>query len=240
MFISNINKKLIHMKKIKSVLFLLFIVVPSILYGQVVLSNPGFPEKETVIYTQKKDGEYETVKYTMEYRKTGSNSWLEYRFFSNERDVFLKLNSNDLSTFYSESWDKQQDSTVHSIKEIQFNTKQVKGGELLITDMEGFLIALRGFPWEVSTSARIVFLGRSGGFSPELKVKGKESIQINKKNYECWKVQLGMKGVLGAVFPKSYFWFSTENPHYLVRSETAGMPGSSKTVLEIQSYTAGE
>ena len=41
---------------------------------------------------------------------------------------------------------------------------------------------------------------------------------------------------MGAVFPKSYYWYSVEAPHSLVRSEAAGMPGSPKTVLELQSY----
>jgi hypothetical protein len=45
-----------------------------------------------------------------------------------------------------------------------------------------------------------------------------------------------MKGLLGAVFPKSDFWYSVESPHYLVRSEAAGLPGSPKIILEIQSY----
>lgn len=221
----------------RSILLLLLLIVPSIIYGQVVLSNPGFPEKETVVYLQDTDGKLETVNYTLENKNVENKSWLEYRFFSKERDLLLKLNSDNLNTFYSESWDRQEESTVHRINEVLLNSKQVEKGELLITDMEGFLIGLRGFPWEDFKSARIVFLGRSGGFSPELKVKGKETLKINNTNYECWKVQMGMKGVLGAVFPKSYFWFSTESPHYLVRSESAGMPGSPKTVLEIQSYT---
>jgi len=224
----------------RSILFILFLIIPLVIYGQVILTNPGIPEKETVIYTQITDGKLETVKYTLENKSVDNKSWLEYRFFSNKRDVFIKLNSDDLSTFYSESWDRQEDSTVHRYNEILVNRKHADEGELLITDMEGFLIGLRGFPWGDYTSARIVFLGRSGGFLPELKIKGQESININNINYKCWKVQLGMKGVLGAVFPKSYFWFSAETPHYLVRSEAAGMPGSSKIILEIESYTADE
>ena len=47
-----------------------------------------------------------------------------------------------------------------------------------------------------------------------------------------------MKWVFGAIFPKSYLWYSVASPHYLVRSESGGMPGSPKTILEIQSYTA--
>ena len=128
-------------------------------------------------------------------------------------------------------------SSIHIISEVLLNSKQVENGELLVTDMDGFIIGLRGFPWKKNASAKLVFLNRSGGFSPEVKVKGKETINIDDQSYECWKVQVGMKGVIGAVFPKSYFWYSVDSPHYLVRSEAAGMPGSPKIIMEIKSYT---
>lgn len=108
MFISNSNKKLIHMKKIKSVLFLLFIVVPSIMYGQVVLTNPGIPEKETFIYKQIIDGKYEFIEILFENKKNDSKSWLEYRFYSDVKEVLVKLNSDNLTAFYSEVWETQE------------------------------------------------------------------------------------------------------------------------------------
>ncbi|MCK5674091.1 MAG: hypothetical protein KAH95_11990, partial [Spirochaetales bacterium] len=122
--------------------------------------------------------------------------------------------------------------------EVLENKKQAGKDEILVSDMDGFIVGLRGFSWKKNASAKIVFMNRSGGFSPELKIKGKETLNINGKSYECWKAQVGMKGVLGAVFPKSYFWYSVDSPHYLVRSEVAGLPGSPKVVLEIQSYRA--
>lgn len=234
----NGNNKLIYIEKVKSVFLLLFIVVPSLTYGQVVLTNPGLPEKETIIYIQDTDGERETVKYVLEQKKNNNKSWIEYRFYSNAMDVFIKLNPENLTTYYSEVWERRDDSFTHRINEVLSNSKEVMEDELLITDMDGFVFGLRGFPWGETASAKIIFLNGSGGFSLELKIKGKETIYIADQKYECWKVQLGMKGILGAVFPKSYFWYSVESPHYLVRSEVAGMPGSSKIILEIQSYTA--
>ena len=99
-------------------------------------------------------------------------------------------------------------------------------------------MSLRGFPWEEKKFAKIVFLNRPENFRLEMKVKRKETIHINNKSYECWKVQIGMGGVMGAIFPKSYYWYSVESPHYLVRGEASGMPGSPKTILEIQSYSS--
>jgi len=238
MFKLNLINKILDIITERLLFVLLFTVIPSFIYGQVVFTNPGIPEKETIIYTQNTEGKLETVKSIMEYKSSENKSWLEYRFYSTERDVFLKLNKGTLHTYYSEVWDRPGNSSFHTIIEVLKNGRQAAKDEILISDMDGFIVGLRGFPWKKNASARIVFMNRSGGFSPELKVKGKETLYLNGISYECWKVQVGMKGILGAVFPKSYFWYSFDSPHYLVRSEVAGLPGSPKIILELESYTA--
>jgi hypothetical protein len=60
------------------------------------------------------------------------------RFFSNERDVFIKLSSDRLNTFYSESRERLEDSTVLRFNEALTNSKIVEEGEFLITVMEVF------------------------------------------------------------------------------------------------------
>jgi len=233
----NSEKKRLNLKIEKLIFFLIFALVPAFMYGQIVLANPGFPRSETIIYTQDTEGELETVKSIIEYKYSGNKSWLEYRFYSSKRDVLLKLDSKNLNTFYSEVWDRPGNSSFHTLIEVLENGRKADKNELLIIDMDGFIAGLRGFSWEKNASAKIVFMNRSGGFSPELKIKGKETLNINGKSYDCWKVKVGMKGVLGAIFPKSYFWYSVDSPHYLVRSEVAGLPGSPKIILEIQSYS---
>jgi hypothetical protein len=100
----------------------------------------------------------------------------------------------------------------------------------------GHYVSLRGFPWGKEESAKIVFLNGSDNFKLDMKIKGKDNIKIGDKTYPCWKVQIGMSGVMGALFPKSYYWFYEKSPHYLIRADSSGMPGSPKTILEIQSY----
>ena len=225
------------MKIIRVISIAILIIIPSIMYGQVIITNPGVPEQETIFYIQDTEGKLETVKSVIKYKSSENDSWLEYRFYSNERDVLVKLDENNLNAFYSEVWDRPGNSSFHSITEVLKNGKKAGKDELHVIDMDGFIVGLRGLTWKKNASARIVFMNRSGGFLPELKVKGKETLTINGNSYECWKVQIGMKGVLGAIFPKSYFWYSVDSPHYLVRSEVAGLPGSPKIILEIQSYT---
>ena len=63
--------------------------------------------------------------------------------------------------------------------------------------------------------------GASGDFGFELNVSGKETIEVVGTGVECWKAQLSLGGIFGAFFGKSYLWYSTAYPHYLVKSESA-------------------
>jgi hypothetical protein len=78
----------------------------------------------------------------------------------------------------------------------------------------------------------------------DLAVAGKESLTLDGKTYECWKVQIGVSGFLGSIMSsimgKSLYWFSTDPTHYLVRSEgPTSAPGSPRQVVELQSRTIG-
>jgi len=214
----------------------IYLISANIIFPQIVLKNPGIPMFESISYRQEINGNVESLDVEVENIEENNYKWIEYRLFSNEQDILIKFNSDNLTAFYSEIWDKKSDSTVHTINEIVKNNKVVKGKELLITDMYGFLLSIRGFPWGEKKSAQIVFLNGSSDFKLDLKVKGKETVQIDDKFYECWKVQMGIGGIMGAIFPKSNYWYGVESPHILIRSESTRTPGSPKTILEINSY----
>jgi hypothetical protein len=121
-----------------------------------------------------------------------------------------------------------------------------KPDELIIADdFVSLPVILRGFPWESTKSAHLVTLGSGGfgrSFSVDLVVAGKETLTLNGKTYECWKVQIGVGGFLGSIMSsimgKSLYWFSTDPTHYLVRTEgLATAPGSPRQVVELQSRT---
>jgi hypothetical protein len=79
------------------------------------------------------------------------------------------------------------------------------------------------------------------GFSLELNLLGRESVRAGGVARDCWKLQMGLSGILGGMMPKSTFWYATEPPHVLVRFEgSRGGPGSPVTVLELQSYEAAD
>lgn len=222
-----------------SLIMLIFLFYPLSVSAQVVLRNPGLPEIERSVYKKTDGGTVTTISTVLEYKKDENNTdLLEYRSYSSDQDIFIRLNAATLETFYSEVWDRRDGNLVHSKNELLKNNAHPEGDELLITDMYGFTVTLRGFPWEQENSAKLVFLRNRGGFSMELKVKGKEKLSIQGKSYECWKIQIGINGFMGTIFPKSYYWYTVKPPHFLVKSEEAGMPGKSKVILELQSYSS--
>ncbi|MFP4619074.1 MAG: hypothetical protein ACLFMZ_09560 [Spirochaetaceae bacterium] len=78
----------------------------------------------------------------------------------------------------------------------------------LESDANGFDVSLRGFPFEEGEKAEILFLNDSNRFSLELKVKNRETMELDSGTYDCWKVQVGLDGILGRFFPKSYYWYT--------------------------------
>jgi hypothetical protein len=112
----------------------------------------------------------------------------------------------------------------------------------LIGDFISLPVSFRGLPWGAFTSVNLVTLGATRGgqqFSVQLTVAGRQSISAGGKTYDCWKIQLGLGGFLGALLAKSTFWYAVEAPHILVRSEApTGGPGSPMRVTELQLYSA--
>ncbi len=204
--------------------------------GQIVPKNPGFPGRETSIYREVSGKQTTTITTSLQSVTRGGTRWLEYHSQSNTREVTVKMDPDTLNGFYSEIWDRQNGSIVHSTNELVENKVQPGPDELLVTDMYCFTVTLRGFPWGQKDSAQLVFLRSRGSIAMEMKIKGKETLHIQGETYRCWKVQIGMGGFIGTILPKSYYWYSVQPPHYLVRSEESGMPGKPKNVLELQSY----
>lgn len=227
-------------EQLQAALIFFLLLVPAALSAQIRLRDPGFPSSETITYRRSSDTSSERVEMRLRLVEGTAEPYYEYKLLSDSQDITAKLDPATLAVFFSEVWEKNEHSTVHRVNEVLKNEKPVKTGELLVTDANGFDVILRGFPWEEHDEAKVVFLNSGGDFSLELKVKGKESLQQNGVSYESWKLQIGLNGLLGNFFPKSYYWYSVNPPHYLIRAESAGMQGREASVLELIDYSAGD
>jgi hypothetical protein len=137
---------------------------------------------------------------------------------------------------------RSEDSVIRRTSEILAATPHPKANELVIGDFNSLPVTLRGLPWGTFTTVSLVALGATGRgqqFSFQLTVAGRESIPAGGKTYDCWKIQLGLNGFMGALMGKSTYWFSADAPHFLVKSESpTGGPGSPVQKVELQSYRA--
>jgi len=227
---------------------LLFFISAS-LPAQINLINPSFPEEESFTYVRKSDRGSEMVSVEMrlvepvgtsESDRPAARPHYEYRMQSDSKDMLVRLSADTLLVFYSEVRLKNTYSTVRRTSEIEQQNKPVGPGELLICDGNGLDVSLRGFPWKEYDKADLLFLNGSDKFKFGAKVDGRETLRLNGTAYECYKMQLSFGGFIGTFFPKSYFWYSVEEPHILVRAEAAGMMGEDSYEIELVSYSASD
>jgi hypothetical protein len=211
--------------------------------AQILIRNPSIPENERLVYTEKIGSVIRTISETMVLKTEKGRSWYEFSSSSPDSETFMRLDKNTLFPDYSVTLTRGKDAVIRRTNEYLSVSIEAKADELVIPDFSSLPILLRGFPWGTVSFARLLTPGSMGGgqsFSLELNVRGRETVKINGKDHDCWKVQLGAGGALGALMGsfmgKSFYWFSTEPTHYLVRAEgPSGGPGSGQRILELQS-----
>ena len=229
------------MKKI--VPLLLSLASLSSLCAQVVIVNPGIPNKETAIYREQIGKDLSVLEQHISHQIQDGHAWLEFRSLSQRADLLLRLDPENLFSYFSELTNKSKFNVIRRSNEVLENTTAAGKDELIISDFNALPIILRGFPWGARNFARISLLGTASSqeFSFELTVIGKESLKLLGKSWECWKVQIGLSGFWGGLVGKTTLWFDTQASHVLVRSEgpLAG-PGSPSHILELKDYSATE
>jgi hypothetical protein len=219
-----------------------FVLAASPLGAQLVIGNPSLPLEESFVYTERTQDQVLTVSQGMVFRSANGDSWYEFTSKSPASEVTIRVDAVTLAARSSLVVTRSADSVIRRTTEILEAKPRAKAGEIVIGDYVSLPVVLRGLPWGSFTQANVVALGATRGGQPlsvQLTVAGRESISAGGKSWECWKVQLGLAGLLGAFFAKSTYWFAVEAPHVLVKSEIpSGGPGSPVQTLELQSYSA--
>jgi hypothetical protein len=219
---------------------LVFAAAP--LGAQLLISNPSLPLEESFVYTERTKDQVLTVSQGMAFRSASGDSWYEFTSKSPDTELTIRVDAVTLAARSSLLVTRGADSVIRRTTEILETRPRAKPGEIVIGDYLSLPVTLRGLPWGSFTQANVVALGAGRGGPPlgiQLTVAGHESITTGGKSWDCWKVQLGLAGLMGAFFAKSTYWYAVEAPHVLVKSEIpAGGPGSPLQVLELQSYSA--
>jgi hypothetical protein len=203
-------------------------------------ASHGLPLEESFVYTRTIGDKREEVEIKTRMVNENGASYFELRTHSSDQDGLFKLDPVTLFATYSDITTHSKDATIRRITTVVENRSKPKSDELLVSGIDSLGQSLRLFPWGRQQKAKLLFVGSGGGnFSFELNVSGKETVSIGGRQFECWKAQLGLSGVLGGLFGKTNLWFSTDSPSYLVKSEgpSAG-PGSPNSLMELKSRTS--
>jgi hypothetical protein len=199
------------------------------------------PASELFLYARKVGDKRDEIEVRTRLVSAAGENYYELRSRSPDQDLVLRLDPETLFAGYVEVTNRSKDATLRRLTTVLENRSSVGPDEVVVSTFETLPYSLRAFPWGSRQRANIRFLGSSGGsdFRFDLSVTGKETLAVGGRGVEAWKVQLSLGGILGAFFGKSYLWYSSEYPHYLVKSEgSSGGPGSPTSVLTLQSYSS--
>ena len=220
-------------------LFLLlqfFMISNTPVYAGPAIADPHIPDGEKITYLVTIGEEsYPLVQRTV--RKTENNRDLyEITTESVKEDLFIRIDCKKMVVVSSRGKSKRPEYIVERETRIIKNEIPVKEGEFVIIDFSGLNQVLRGFPFEKTKSLKIKSAGDST-FSIIVKMKNQTKVKTKMGEIACYKLELGMDGFWGAFFPKTYFWYSVDAPHYLVQYKgQEGGPGSSQMTIELTGY----
>lgn len=229
----------------KFLLVLIIILLCSAVYGVSPLVDPRIPNGESLRYRIIKGDEisYSTQKIFQE----NDGSGLIYSVFtkSDTQESKLLLNSSGLVPFKSSVVNRLNGAEYSSETVIQ-KMPELSSDYIAIIGFEDLVHVLRGFPFEKNKELKMVIIGQKQDdkmFSMDIRYQKLETIKIDGVSYQTHKLELipqmpGFLKIIGGLFPKTYFWYSTENSHILIRYEgsagfgegSAGFGGDKQTI----------
>jgi hypothetical protein len=197
------------------------------------------PLSESLVYARTVGDRIDAVEVSSSLVESKGESWYEVVSHSSDQDLALRLEPSTLFASELEVTSRGRVGTLRRTLSLLDRRDAPAADEFLVLGFEALPWSLRAFPWGQRQKARIAFMGGAGNFRLELSVAGKEAVRAAGRLIECWKLQLSVPGIVGALFGRSSLWYAAEYPHYLVKSEGAsGGPGSPVSVLLLESYSS--
>jgi hypothetical protein len=198
---------------------------------------------ERFSYVRAVEGRREQVSVEVSARRDAQGAYLAYSWRSAEEDGDYRLDPATFASSWSDVTTRGPTSVIRRVTNVISDTAVMKPDELVLTSTGPFLERLRTIPFESLPKYRILFQGGppNAAFTLTVAVVGRERIIVSGHSWDCWKLELGVGGVLGTLFGgmagKTRYWFSTDGRHIPVRTEgLTGMPGSPMAVMELESY----
>ncbi len=210
-------------------------------FGAAASPARPLPAEERLTYARTRGGRRDEVRMRLSLEERGGAARYLLVVESPDQEGSYELDPETLLPLKSDVRTREEGITLRTVTTIEENRLRVGPDEILVSGMESMAQAFRAYPWEERRQARLVFAGapsRGGPFSFELSLAGTETVEAAGRRIECWKLQLGMGGLLGSLFGKSSFWYSKAYPHVLVKSESPAAGPSPATSMILLSYSS--
>jgi|GEM_PF-2366485 len=225
-----------------SFIILYCLLFPCTCLPEAVLLDPDIPDGEKITYISNFEGKPANIVEQVRIKTEYGRKIYEITSRSEYEERIIRLSKDNLHVLYVHTIRKFPEGNIEN--EMRFIEKQDMdksanpSDEVKVADFSVLRYMLRGFPFERQKALKLNTFGRQRETTYAINVKliKKEKLKIGGKTSECYKLEIGIDGFWSGFIPKTYFWYSVEPPHYLVRLESWSVPGPSKRFIEILEY----
>ncbi len=219
---------------------LVLFILGSAVYGESPLVDPQIPDGESLRYRIIEDDEisYSTQKIFQE----DNGLELIYSVYtkSDTQDLNLLIRKSGLLPYKSRVVNRMNGAEYSTETVIQ-KMPEFSADYIAIIGFEDLVHVLRGFPFEKGNKLKMMTLGQNQDeeiFSMEIHYQKSETLKIDGVSYQTHKLQLvpqisGILNLMAGMFPKTFFWYSKERPHMLIRYEGSSGFGGDKRTIEL-------
>ena len=200
------------------------------------IKDPMIPGGEKIVYNMTIGTNSVTVTEETALKIENGREIYEFSSKSELEDRIVKIDRKTMLPYYSHTIQKSQESVIDRKASLVKDKTKTGENEITLMDFYGLMYVLRGFPFKSNKTFKLKIMGANNPFSMCVRLHREVKLKVSDRTIDCYQVELFVSGIMGKIFPKSYLWYSTEAPHYLVRSEGSSM-GSPKQVMELIGYS---
>ncbi len=204
------------------------------------LDDPGVPTGEKLVFKQTVGKDVSTLTISTEHKTWKGREVYEVTSSSPDQEILYRVGRPGMDQLFSLIRDNKPETTIERQTAILRNTIKTADDEIALLDFLSLDFLLRGYPLGQVKSLKVRVAGQNSmNMSININRLPDAVLTVEGTKVPCFHLEMSMTGVMGALFPKTSFWYALAAPHYLVRFEGIGFgPGSPKRVLELTALPA--
>ena len=230
----------------KAVVLFLYVAISGAIIGS-PLGDPHIPNGEVATYRLTEEGrETRFVERTEVIDTDGPDL---YRIVYESEHEITRIDL-EKATMLPREIDTESRNGELSIRNLTTINRSVRSeyDRIMVLSYSELKYLLRGFPFEADANLDVDFFSteedeEETNFRISIAYRGTQEIIAGDRTIPCHKLELltqvsGVLRIFRGMIPKTFFWYSVAEPHYLVAYEgSSGFPGSPKSYVELSDYS---